>query len=167
MVFDSLRASLLAGLLIFAPALAQAKSYTIPDGNPAAVVTIPDSWDVTETKLGVEAESEDEEVYFAIEVTDWKDAAQSIAQSIIWLKSKDVEINRDSEERKTFELNGMQGVEVRWSGKDSDGPAKVSVTLIQVSETKGLVLTYWASPEGETANLKDLISIAQNLKPVR
>lgn len=167
MVTFSFRAGLLAGLLAFSPMLAQAKSYTIPDGKPAAVVTIPDDWTVEETKLGVEAESDDEEVYFAIEVTDWEDAAKSIAKAIIWLQGKGVEIDKASEERKEFTINGMEGVEVRWTGKDEDGPAKVSVSLVKVNDSRGLILTYWASPEGEKANLKDLISIAETLRPVR
>lgn len=167
MILHPLRASLVAALLALSPAFASAKSYTIPDPNPVAVVTIPDDWDTKVIPRGVESESEDEEVYIAIEVTEWKDASQSIADTIVWLKGKGIEIDRATEERKSFNLNGMDGVEVKWKGTDSDGPTHVSVTLMQVSETKGLVLTYWASPEGEKDNVPALIEIAKSLKAIR
>lgn len=161
------RALLLAGLVSFFPVLAAAKSYTIPDPNPVAVITMPDDWETTVIPKGIEADSEDEEVYIAIEATDWKDAAQVITESIVWLKGKGVEIDKATEERKSFTHNGMEGTEVRWDGKDEDGPTKVSLTLLRLSETKGLVLTYWASPDGEKANLKALMDIASSLKPVK
>lgn len=164
---STFRACLVAGLITLFPALVAAKSYTIPDPNPAAVVTMPDDWETTVIPKGIEAESEDEEVYIAIEVTDWQDAAQSIANAIIWLKGKGVEIDKATEERKSFTHNNMEGTEVRWDGKDEDGPTKVSLTLLRISETKGLVLTYWASPDGEKANLKALMDIATSLKPVK
>ncbi len=57
----------------------------------------------------------------------------------------------------------------RWNGNgtDEDGPTHVSVTLVKVNDTKGLILTYWASPEGEKDNIKDLQSIIASLKPVK
>jgi hypothetical protein len=161
------RAVLTAASLILLPALASAKTYSIPDPNPVAVITLPDDWESTEIAKGVESTSEDETVYVAIEVTELKDAAKGIADTVTWLKSKDVVVDQSTMEQKPFSINGLEGVQVKWSGKDEDGPTNISLTLLQVTETKGLILTYWASPEGEKENLKDLISIINSLKALK
>jgi hypothetical protein len=79
-----------ASLMAALPVASHAKTYTVPDPNPVAVVTIPDDWTATTLPKGVEALSEDEAVYVAIEVTDLQDVAKAIADAIVWLKSKDV-----------------------------------------------------------------------------
>jgi hypothetical protein len=167
MFSSTIRACLVAGLLVACPSLGSAKSFTIPDPNPVAVVTMPDDWESTEIAKGVESMSEDEKVYVAVEVTELKDVAKAVADSIIWLKSKDVEIDRATQNQRDITINGMTGVQVKWDGKDEDGPTHVSLTVLSVTDTKGLILTYWASPEGEKENLKELSDIIDSLKPVK
>ena len=164
---SKLRACLVAGFLAAFPALLAAKSYTIPDPNPVAVVTIPDDWDTTEIAKGIEADSEDEEVYIAIEVTEMNNVAKTIEETIVWLKNKDVVIDAATQQQSEITVNGIPGFMVKWSGKDKDGPANVSLTILVLSETKGLLLTYWASPDGEKDNLKALKGIADSIKPVK
>lgn len=161
------RVALTAACLVASPLLAQAKTYSIPDPNPVAVITLPDAWESSEIDKGVQSTSEDEAVYVSVEVTELKDAAQAIADAVKWLKSKDVVIDPATKEQKPFSINGLEGVQVKWNGTDEDGPTHVSLTLLQVTDTKGLVLTYWASPAGETENLKDLSSIIESLKGLK
>ncbi len=163
----TLRAWLIAGVLLASPALVEAKSYTIPDPNPVAVITIPDDWEATEIAKGVEAQSDDDAVYVAIEVTELKDAAQAISEAVIWLKSKDVVIDESTQVKEPFSVNGLDGVQVKWNGKDEDGPTHVSLTLLQVTDTKGLILTYWASPAGEKDNLPALVAMINSLRAIK
>ena len=167
MSFLTLRACLVAVLMTTAPAFVAARSYTIPDPGAVAIVTMPEDWETTEIAKGIESTSEDEAVYVAVEVTEMKDVSKAIADSILWLKSKDVEIDRATQKQGEITINGMTGVQVKWDGKDEDGPTQVSLTVLQVTDTKGLILTYWASPAGEKANLKNLAAIIESLKPVK
>ncbi len=164
---STIRACLMAGLLLLCPAIASAKSYTIPDPNPIAVVTMPDDWETTVIPKGIEADSEDEEVYVAIEVAELKKIDKAIEETIVWLQGKGVVVDVATQQQGEVTINGIPGFQVRWSGKDDDGPANVSLTMLVLSETKGLILTYWASPEGEKDNLKALASILDSLKPVK
>lgn len=163
----SLRAGLLAGLIALSPALAVAKSYTIPDPNPVAVVTIPDDWETTVISKGIEVESEDEEIYIAIEVIEVAKVEKAIEEAISWLKSKDVVVDVATQKQGELTINGIPGFQVTWTGKDNDGPTNVSLTLLVTSESKGLMVTYWASPEGEKDNMKALQGIIESLKPVK
>lgn len=146
---------------------ASAKSHLVPEKAPVAVVTIPDDWEVTEIAQGIEALSDDETVYVAFEVTELKDVSTAIADAIVWLKSKDVVIDRATQEQKDFEINGLSGVQVKWEGKDEDGPTQVSLTVLPVTDTRGVILTYWGSAEGAKANIKDLTSIITSLKGIK
>lgn len=160
-------ACLVAGPLTLLPAALQAKTYTVPDPNPIAVVTIPDDWTATVLPKGVEALSEDSEVYVAIEVTELQDVSKAIAAAIVWLKSKDVVLNEATQEKKDIEVGGMTGVQVKWEATDTDGPTQVSLTVLVASDTKGLVLTYWGTEEGAKENAVDLNSIITSLKLVK
>ena len=167
-MLKSLLATLAFACLILAtPLPASAKTYTVPDKNPVAVVAIPDDWTVTEIPQGVEALSDDEAVYVAFEVTELKDVSTAIADAIVWLKSKDVVIDRATQEQKPFEINGLSGVQVKWEGKDEDGPTQVSLTVLPVTDTRGVILTYWGSAEGAKDNIKGLTSIITSLKGVK
>lgn len=167
-MMKSVVAALSLALIVFAsPNPVAAKSYTVPDKDPVAVVTIPDDWDVTEIAQGVEALSEDETVYVAFEVTALKDVSTAIADAIVWLKSKDVIIDRATQDQKPIEINGLSGIQVKWDGKDDDGPTQVSLTVFPVTETRGIILTYWGSADGAKANIKDLTTIITSLKIIK
>ncbi len=160
-----LSACVFAGVIVVSPAIA--KTYSVPDPNPIAVVTIPDDWTATTLPKGVEALSEDEEVYVAIEVTELQDVAQAISSAIIWLKSKDVVLNQATQAKQDIAVNGLSGVQIKWQAKDADGPTQVSLTVLQATETKGLVLTYWGTEEGAKENAVDLNAIITSLKLVK
>ncbi|KAF0231415.1 MAG: two component sensor [Beijerinckiaceae bacterium] len=164
---SKLRILFLAGLVALFPAVAVAKSYTIPDPNPVAVVTIPDDWETTVIPKGIEVESEDEEIYIAIEVIEVAKVDKAIEEAINWLKSKDVVVDAATQKQADITINGIPGFEVQWTGKDADGPTNVSLTLLVTSESKGLMVTYWASPEGEKDNMKALKGIIESLKSVK
>lgn len=161
------RACLLAGVVALAPSLTLAKSFTIPDPNPVAVVTLPDDWENNEIDKGVESTSEDEEIYLAAEVVELEDVAKAVADTIKWLKSRGVEVDQATQKKDEVNINGMTGIQVRWTGKDEDGVANIGLTVLTVTEKRGLILTYWGSPDGEKENMKELKAIAESLKPVK
>jgi hypothetical protein len=167
MLTSVVRAGLLAGLLVAAPHLALAKSFTIPDPNPIAVVTLPDDWENKEIDKGVESNSEDEEIYLAVEVVDLDNVAKAVTDTIKWLKGKGVVVDEASQKKSDITINGMSGVQVNWTGTDDDGATQIGLTVLSVTDKRGLILTYWGSPEGEKANMKELGEIANSLKPVK
>ena len=69
------RFAALIALSLLLPGAAFAKSYTLPDDNAIAVITLPDAWSNEETDDGVESTSPDDEVSVAVEVKAAKDVA--------------------------------------------------------------------------------------------
>jgi hypothetical protein len=163
----ALRTGLLAGLLMFYPAFAMAKSYTIPNPDPVAVITIPDSWETKELAYGLETTTEDEEYYLLIEVTDKRTAEKDVTKTLEWLLAKGVSIDPATQKEQAFSLNGMEGFILYWDGKDADGPTQVSISLLQLNENKGLVITGWGTVDGQKENLKELTEVLNSLRAVK
>jgi hypothetical protein len=162
--------SIWVGLGTFALlASAWAGDFKLPDQNPVASFTIPASWKPAEYEDGVEAVSDDESVYIAVEATDL--SSQSVIEdamkaSLSYLKKKGVEVDQSTAKQTQAKLNGMDVIDVDWKGKDSEGDCIVSLSVVVVSGTKGLLLTYWASPEGEKKNSEQLVQILHSIKPI-
>lgn len=87
-------------------------------------------------------------------------------QSLSHLKKKGVEVDQSTAKQTKAKLNGMDVVDVDWKGKDSEGECVVSLSVVVVTGNKGLLLTYWASPEGEKKNSQDVVQILNGIKPI-
>jgi len=146
------------------PSFAFAASYKLPDGDaPIATVTIPDAWSSKAIDNGVDATSDDGSVYVAIEVTNGKDLKDATAEAAKFLASNGVSIDETTAKQTEGKINGLDGVEIAWSGKDKDGPTNVSLSFIAVTSDKLLLLTYWATPDGEKKNAKELGDILSSI----
>ncbi len=151
-------------LVVAFPAVAG--TFKLPDEKAYCSVTIPDSWKPEAYDNGVEALSEDEEVYLAIESTDTGNVEKSMQEAFDYLKKKGVEVDASTAKQEEGKLNGMDVVDLSWDGKDEDGACKVSLTVVSITDEKGLLIIYWASPEGEKKHQSTITKIAQDIKKI-
>jgi hypothetical protein len=156
--------ALLLALALLTPAVA--KTFKLPDEGSFASITIPDDWKSKEIDNGVESQSADSEVYFAVEATDAKGMDKAIEEAIAYLKGQGVTVDEKTMKQSEGKINGMNGVDVTWNGTDKEGPAIVSLTILEAKKDKALLITYWASPEGTKKHEKVLGGILQSIKPV-
>jgi hypothetical protein len=150
-------------------ASAWASDFKLPDNGPVASFSIPASWKPAEYEDGVEAMSDDESVYLAVEATDLSSESvveDAMKASLSYLKKKGVEVDQSTAKQTEGKLNGMDVVDVSWRGKDSEGDCNISLTVVVASSSKGLLLTYWASPDGEKKHSQDLMQILHSIKPI-
>jgi len=160
----TLSLALLLALVFLTPSFA--KTFKVPDEESFASITIPDDWQSKEIDKGVESQSADNEVYFAVEATDAKGIDKSIEEAIDFLKEQGVTIDPKTVKQSEGKVNGMDGVDVTWNGKDKDGDAIISLTIIEAKKGKVLLITYWASPEGTKSHAKELGAILNSVKPL-
>jgi hypothetical protein len=161
------RACLVAALLSLAPAAVIAKTHLVPEQNPIITVTIPDSWEVLPIPGGIEVTTEDEEYYFAIEVTNKRAAERDFTSSIAWLMSKGVKIDESSQKEVPFSINGMDGFMLIWNGTDEDGPTQVSVSLTQITENRLMLVTGWGTEQAQKDNMEGLLKMMESLKKIQ
>ncbi|PYJ09998.1 MAG: hypothetical protein DMF06_08020 [Verrucomicrobia bacterium] len=143
-----------------------AKTFKIPEEKAFASITIPDDWQSKEIDNGVESQSADNEVYFAVEATDAKGMDKSIEEAVKYLQEQGVTVDDKTMKSTEGKVNGMDGVDVSWKGKDKEGDADISLTILAVTKEKILLITYWASPEGTKKHDKELGAIIKSVKGV-
>ena len=156
--------ALLVALALLTPAIA--KTFKVPDEGSFASITIPDDWKSKEIDNGVESQSADDEVYFAVEATDAKGMDKAIEEAVNYLKEQGVTVDEKTMKQSEGKINGMDGVDVTWNGKDKEGDAIISLTILAAKKDKVLLITYWASPEGTKKHDKELGAILQSIKPL-
>jgi len=160
--------TLLLGCLCSAFSLASlsAGTFQFPDEKPVVSVTIPATWKPSEDEQGVEATSKDDEVYIDIQATSAKTVEKGIDDALAYLKEKGVTVTADSVKKQELKLNGMDVFDISWDGTDEDGACKISLSVISVTDSQGLLVIYWASPDGEKKNRAALSKIAQSITPL-
>jgi hypothetical protein len=157
--------ALLFALALLTPAIA--KTFKLPDEGSFATITIPDDWKSKEIDKGVESQSADNEVYFAVEATDAKGMDKSIEEAVSYLKGQGVTVDEKSMKQTEGKINGMDGIDVTWSGTDKEGAAVISLSILAASKDKVLLITYWASPEGTKKHAKVLGEIINSVKTIK
>ena len=158
-------ASLALGL---AASAANAATFPIPAEDPIATVSIPDSWDPKTYEGGVEATSDDGAIYIAIEQVAAEDVKSATEEGLKFFVKSGVEINFDSQKSKDIKINALDAFDMSFTGKDKNGPANISLTLVQTNaKGKFLMLYYWGSSEGEKANARDLKAISDSIQATK
>lgn len=160
------RLILAAALALLLPAAAEAKSYQL--GAPVvATVELPDAWSPNITERGVEATTDDDEIYVAVTIASVTNVEDSTKQALAYLVSQGVEIDPATQRQQTMTVNGMPTIFLGFSGKDSDGEqAEISVGILIVNPSTVLILSYWGSKEGEKTYATQLNAILQSLTKV-
>ena len=155
--------STLAALLM-TTTFAGAKTFPVPDENPIATITIPDSWDPSEYEDGIQGTSEDGDVYVAVESVESEDIASATALGIKWFAKQGVQLDMDSKQVVEMTLNGMPALSMVFDGRDDDGPTRIGVTLVKTNSAKRFLLIYgWGSLEAREANGRDIDKIIGSL----
>ena len=147
--------------LVAVPVLA--KTYQLPDANPAVSVMLPDKWKPSEVEKGVEATSPDGETYVALETATAKGIEALIDDDIQFLTDRGVVVDKSTQQTHDTTINGMSVSFLRWSGKDKDGPTNVTLGIYGVTGNLILLMTAWSSPTGEKLYGKELDGIVSSV----
>ena len=141
-----------------------ATTYKVPEDNTVATINAPAEWKANNYDKGIELTSDDGEVYIAIEATDAKGVEHSMDEAMEYLKNKGVTVDAKTVKQNEGKLSGRDAVMISWDGEDEDGPARVQLMVVSVTNEKGVLFLYWASPEGEKKHQKEISAIAESLK---
>jgi len=155
-------------VLGLAPSLALAATFPVPADNPIATVSIPDTWSPEAYDGGVEGTSADGTIYVAFESVDADDVKKATEEGLKFFIKQGVTLDTDSMKTKDIKINALDAFDLSFTGKDKDGPANISLTLVQTNaKAKFLLLYYWGSAEGEKANLAELKKISESIQATK
>jgi hypothetical protein len=149
------------------PSASFAATLLFPDGDPVAQITIPDSWEPEDTDYGIQANSDDDAIYIAIDVADDKTTEKVITDAFKFLENNGVTVEEATQKQSEETLNGMKMINFDWSGKDKDGDVSIGISLVAPKAGKLLVITYWGTKGEQEKHAKDLMGIITSLKPAK
>ncbi|NLR97863.1 histidine kinase [Rhizobium sp. P38BS-XIX] len=159
---------LIAAAFAALPLLANAKTLAFPSEAPIASVSIPDNWKPQETESGIDANSPDAAIYFALDVATGDNVDKVISDAVDFLDKNGVKIDPSSrKDDDSNEINGMKLSVLNWQGTDSDGPVNINLGLLSPAPNKLLVLTYWGSKEDQAKHEKEVLDIIGSIKPAK
>ncbi|WP_159947303.1 histidine kinase [Rhizobium sp. 18065] len=153
-------------MLLISATTSLAGEFSFPSDAPVATVSIPDSWQPSETEYGVEATSDDGGTYISFDIAGDSDMDAVMTQVFDFLSENGVEPDPATQKDSKDTLNGMPFEAIDWTGKDKDGPVSIGVGIIGLSAEKIAIVTYWASAETEERNMPEVGKILATVKPV-
>ena len=157
-------ALLAAGFACCLATAAVAKTYELPDANPAVTVTLPNAWKPEEVDKGVQATSPDGETYVAAETATSKGMESLISDDIDFLVEQGVKIDKSTQQTRDSTINGIPVSFLHWNGSDKDGPTSITLGIFGVSGNLVLLLTSWSSPAGEKLYESQMTDIVSSIK---
>lgn len=145
---SALALAVLAGPTGPAPALAEA--FTITEADPVAVVTVPDAWSSKKIPRGIQIKTPDDEIFmwFELVAPNELDAVQKEHDEYFAKQGVTVSGQADTA---SIEVGGRPWVisEIKGKYKDEDTIIRYVVINPKLASSKLIVLSYWASPEGD------------------
>lgn len=160
--------ALVAALILMAGLLAGpafAKNFAVPAKDPAATISIPDSWKTEEIEYGISAYSPGKDVFFSVESADEKTVDAMMKTNAEWLKENKIDMTVPVQKvEKSF--NGLKGTVYHRVTKDEDGPTNVDFVVIPLSKNRVLFLTLWASDDEYKKHQAEFDGMIASLKPI-
>ena len=149
-------------LSLMAPAWA--KKFAFPANDPAATVTIPDTWKTKSIKYGFQAKSPDGDIFYSIESAPVKDMEKMLDENTAWMKENKITVTAKATERE-INLGGLKGKMLNYPAKDENGETEV-LLIFSESGQRLIFITLWASAEEQKANDKDINLIMGSIKAI-
>ncbi|WP_117193876.1 histidine kinase [Rhizobium terrae] len=152
---------------VLLPSASFAATLLFPSADPVAQITIPDAWNPEETDYGIQANSDDDAIYIAIDVADDKTTEKVIDDAFSFLQNNGVTVDTSTQKQSEDALNGMKMVNFDWSGKDNDGEVSIGISLVAAKPGKLLVITYWGTKGEQEKHAQELMGLITSLKPAK
>ena len=157
--------ALVAGVLIGAPAGAQAKTFKLGGPPAVAAITLPDAWSGDMGDGGLEALTPEKDIYFSAEIVaaeDLKSTGQDLAKT---LKEQKIQLKQETRKVAPITIAGMQGASIAWEATDAEGATQVHMVVLKAKPDKEVVLLRWGDEAAEKAHASEIEGIVKSVAP--
>ncbi|BAT60483.1 hypothetical protein GJW-30_1_03027 [Variibacter gotjawalensis] len=142
-----------------------AKSFTIGDDRPVAVIVVPDSWNPKPIEDGVEATSPDNKVYIAAEAVEIANVEEALKQAVEYYQEEGITLEGPPIQKES-KINDLDAIDIVWKARDKDGPTFAALTFVILNAKDSVLLYFWGDAEGAKLNEPALKAIGESIKPV-
>ena len=114
----------------------------------------------------MEAQSVDGEIYLAVEFVDTDSLNDVIDSNLSYLVTQGVAVEKKPKSEGDSTINDMAITHTSYNGTDKDGPCEVSLSFLTVAPGKGLMITYWGSPDAADKHKASLEKILNSITKI-
>jgi hypothetical protein len=158
-----MRSVIAAALVVAFAGVAHAETMEVRPKAPIASFTFPDDWDTDRTPRGIQANTEDDEVYIWVETYLPNELETVVAEHNTYWAKQGVKITgRD------LKQHVENGVTVQVVSETATWKGKPTVLYymeydLALESKRNILITYWASPEGNEENSAEVKSIIDSM----
>jgi hypothetical protein len=157
---------LTASLLALLASPATARNIAVPANDPAATITVPDSWKFTEIDYGYSAESPGKDVFFSVEYARANKIDAMMENNQAWMKENGID-GSVKPTKVEMSFGGLSGTVFRFDTKDENGPTRVDFVLLPGGKDRVIFLTLWGSEAERKKHSDDVDAIMNSVKPIQ
>jgi hypothetical protein len=155
-----------ASILVLLASPAYARNIAVPANDPAATVTVPDSWKFNEIDYGYSAESPGKDVFFSVEYAGKNKIDAMMANNQAWMKENGID-GSVKPTKVEMSFGGLQGTVFRFDTNDENGPTRVDFVLLPGGKDRVIFMTLWGSEEERKKHSDDVDAIMNSVKPIQ
>ncbi|MEN9708259.1 MAG: hypothetical protein RIQ68_667 [Pseudomonadota bacterium] len=162
-----IRKMMLAAALVATFALpSSAKNLAVPEKNPAATISIPDSWELLENDFGYSAVSEDEEVIFSIESASGARIDKLFESNEKWMIEQEI-VPKGKAVEEELTIGGIPAKVFTYQATDAEGDTVIDFVVLPAGNNRIMLITLWASEEGRAANKAEISDLLMSIKAIK
>jgi hypothetical protein len=151
--------------LLITSATLGAKDLSFPQAAPLVDLSFPEVWQLgDEEEDTIDAHSEDEQVYFYMELNQDADDESALKGAVQWLDEGGVKISADGVKKKVEEINDLKLTVANYAAETDEGECKAVVWTVAIKDDDRLTcIVYGTTPVMKKAE-EDLRLIMNSLR---
>ena len=110
--------------------------------------------------------SVDGEIYISVEFVDSDSIKDVIDGTLSFLNKQGVKVEDKAKSEGDSTINDLSISHMSYNGTDKDGPCEVSLSFLTVAPGKGLMITYWGSPDAADKHKESLEKILDSITKI-
>lgn len=161
-VFRTISLAAMLALSCVAPGFA--KNLAVPEKDPVALLTIPDTWNQQEIEFGYSGTSPDGNVFFSVEYAKGNRVDKLFALNDEWMKDNKIAPTGEPKKQE-ITLGGLPATLFVYQATDDNGPTEIDFVLIPAGK-RIVLLTLWGSEQEQKDNKADIDIIKNSVKAI-
>jgi hypothetical protein len=141
-----------------------AKTLAVPEKDPVALLTIPDTWKQQEIEFGYSGMSPDGAIFFSVEYAKANRIDKLFALNEAWMKENKITPTGEAKKQE-IKLGGLPASLFVYQATDENGPTEIDFVLIPAGK-RIVLLTLWGSEQEQKDNKADIDIIKNSVKAI-
>jgi hypothetical protein len=143
---------------------ALAKNFAVPEKNPAATLTIPDTWKIESIEYGYSANPADDSIFFSVEYAGPSRIEKMLDNNTEWMKENHI-TPKGAPVEKEIQVGGLSAKLLHFEATDDEGDTLVDFLFVN-GNGRLIMFTLWGSEEELKAHQADVEKIESSLKAI-